>query len=270
MTFQPSLPIAGFAGWSFLTRTRETQQSAFNASPALNRETTHFLDRIGEIRTAEALVADRTLRKVALGAFGLQDDIDNIFFIRKVLEEGTLADDALANRLTDRRYFALAAAFDFGDNAVTNLETPGFAEGIVEAYQTQSFEVAIGEQNEDMRLALGFGRELDRINARALSADGAWFAVMGTPPLRRVFEVALGLPQSIGALDIDQQLNAFRDKATRVFDGSEITDFADTDIQDQIVRQFLLRSEIGTVSGIATSASAALTLLQSVAPPRLF
>ena len=40
---------------------------------------------------------------MALGAFGLQDDINNRYFIRKILEEGTTNEDALANRFSDTR-----------------------------------------------------------------------------------------------------------------------------------------------------------------------
>ena len=50
---------------------------------------------------------------VALGAFGLQDDLPNRFFIQKVLEGGTLSTDSLANKLSDPRYAALAKAFGF-------------------------------------------------------------------------------------------------------------------------------------------------------------
>ena len=41
------------------------------------------------MKSAADLVADRRLLKVALGAFGLEGEIDKKAFIRKVLEEGT-------------------------------------------------------------------------------------------------------------------------------------------------------------------------------------
>ena len=57
--------------------------------------------RSGRIASAEALVKDRRLLTVALGAFGLDGEIDKKFFIRKVLEGGTEASDSLANRPYD-------------------------------------------------------------------------------------------------------------------------------------------------------------------------
>ena len=65
--------------------------------------------------SAADLVADRRLLKVALGAFGLEGEIDKKAFVRKILEEGTADPASLANRLTDKSYYKLAEAFGFGD-----------------------------------------------------------------------------------------------------------------------------------------------------------
>ena len=101
--FQPLVPTGGLAGWRFLQRTYDTQFEAFNQSVSLQRDTDYFRENIGQVTTAEALVSDRRLLSVALGAFGLQDDVDNRYFIRKVLEEGSVNEDALAVRFADRR-----------------------------------------------------------------------------------------------------------------------------------------------------------------------
>ena len=54
--------------------------------------------------------ADVRVAADALGAFGLDGDINNRFFIRKVLEGGTLTAGALATKLTDKRYAQMSAA----------------------------------------------------------------------------------------------------------------------------------------------------------------
>ena len=92
------------------------------------RDTDYFAAKIGEIDSAEQLVSDRRLLSVALGAFGLHADIDNKYFIRKVLEDGVLKEDALANRLTDERYKSLTKAFGFGDFSVP---APNFRHSLV-------------------------------------------------------------------------------------------------------------------------------------------
>ena len=68
MSFQPVIPAGGYAGWTFLNRTREVQQSAFEASPQISRDVAAFEERIGSITSAEELVGDRQLLRVALGA----------------------------------------------------------------------------------------------------------------------------------------------------------------------------------------------------------
>jgi len=80
--FQPVVPFGGFAGWSFLSRTLDNQKEAFAKSSETSGEVKYFEENIGDIKTAEDLVSNRTMLKVALEAFGLGDDINNKFFIR--------------------------------------------------------------------------------------------------------------------------------------------------------------------------------------------
>ena len=152
--FQPVVPTGGLAGWRFLQKTYDLQREAFNQSAQLNRETDYFRDNIGKVTSARELVDDRQLLSVALGAFRLQDDINNKFFIQKMLEEGTTADDALANRFTDKRYKDLSEAFGFGPNEFSPTAFSSFAERIVNLYETASFEVATGNVDETLRIAL--------------------------------------------------------------------------------------------------------------------
>lgn len=256
----PVLPMGGLAGWNFLSRTIETQKEVVTSSPANRRDLAYFEERIGSVETPRELVEDFTLMKVALGAFGLQDDQANRFFIRRVLEEGTADRGSLANRLSDPRYKALSDAFGFGDLGGPWTRLPGFADRIVSAYRDRTFEVAVGDVDPDMRLALGLSRELDRIVGNFASDDARWFGVIGAPPLRAVFEKALGFPQSFAALDIDQQMSMFRARSESVFGFSEISDFAKPEIRDALRERFLLMSEISG-GGPRTVSSPAVSLL---------
>ena len=103
MSFQPVIPLTGYLGWRFLERTSDAQQDIFAKSQPVQRATDHFREKIGKVNSAADLVNDRQLLSVALGAFGLDADINNRAFIQKVLEDGTLSQDALANRLADNR-----------------------------------------------------------------------------------------------------------------------------------------------------------------------
>lgn len=260
MTFQPVAPFGGIAGWTFMERTRARQEAAFQKSPGLARDTGAFEDRIGKIRTAADLVNDRALLRVALGAFGLDGDLGNRFFIRKVLEEGTASRTALANRLADKRYLALAEAFGFGDRPGGNVSRPGFAADITARYRDRQFEIAVGQTNPDLRLALGLGREMSDIVARPLSNDGRWFAMMASPPMRTVFERALGLPREIGGLDIDRQLSVFKQRAAARLGTSDFANFATPEGEGRLRRAFLAAADPSAVPN-AVRGRGALALL---------
>ncbi|MEL6169669.1 MAG: DUF1217 domain-containing protein [Pseudomonadota bacterium] len=263
MTYQPVVPVGGIAGWAFLQRTRENQQEAFDNSVSISRAVSDFEARIGQISTAEDLVSDRRLLSVALGAFGLSDDIDSRFFIRSVLESDSLDPGSLANRLSDKRYLALSEAFGFGtfDTPRTVLST--FPAEITSRFKEREFEVALGNQSESMRAAAGFGRELASLTEDVQSEEALWFSVMANPALRVVFEGGLALPSSIGSLDVDRQRTLFEDKAAALFGDATVSQFLDPEAQEDLVRRYLAQSEIEAGPSGSVRGSAALALLQA-------
>jgi len=263
MTFQPIIPLTGYAGFAFLQRTLNTQQIAYNSSASIQQDTDYFLENIGNIDSAEDLINDRRLLTVALGAFDLSDDINNKYFLQKILEEGTLDTDSLANKLADTRYQEFAREFGFGDFSVPNTKLSSFGSEIVERYQTIQFEVAVGQQNDDFRLAMNAVRNLNEIASDDLSIDGKWFSIMGNAPLRSVFETAFGLPTSFSQLDLDQQVSTFKEKAENRFGSEDPSIFAQDSSRDEVVKLFLLQSELNSFSALQSSKTIALQLLQS-------
>jgi len=262
MTFQPVVPLGGSAGWAFLNRTVTQQTAAFNSSPLIKRETSYFSGEIANIKTAKDLVNDRQLLKVALGAFGLDGDIDKKFFIRKVLEEGTSTPSAMANRLVDKRYANLSAAFGFGSAQGAQTGKPGFAASITSAYETRQFEIALGKQNEPMRFALTFRREIADISATTGGGDTGWLKILGSPPLKAVVEKAFHLPSSFTSLNLDKQVSILKDKSTAMFGSNKIALFGNPKNVDKLIQQYLAVAGSNTSSTGTNSASTALTLLQ--------
>lgn len=263
MSYAPVLPIGGYAGWTFLKRTLPAQKAAFEAASTLKRDEDYFRAKIGTIKTADQLVADRRLLGVALGAFGLDADINNKFFIKKVLQDGTLNTGALSTKLADKQYQAFSAAFGFGDYKIPRTQLSDFADKILTAYKTRQFETAVGDQNGDMRLAMNAERELATLAKRTISEDTKWYTVMGSAPLRQVFEKAFGLPSSFAAIDLDQQLDTFKKKAAQFFGDSSIKQFANTDKMDGLVRQFMVRSDTSASLSPNARGMGALQLLQT-------
>ena len=265
MTFNPVLPMGGYAGWTLLKRTMPSQTAAFNKSPEIVRDEDYFRANIGKVKTADQLVADRRLLKVALGAFGLDGDINSKAFIQKILTDGTLSTGALANKLADKQYLKLSAAFGFGDYPVPSTQISDFADKIVSAYKSRQFAVAVGDQDGDLRLALNAQSELATLSAKSSSETVKWYTILGSAPLQQVFQKALGLPSTIGALDLDQQLAAFQTRAEATFGDATVSQFSDPDKVEGLIRRFLVRSQAEATASQTGPGAAALAMLQQAA-----
>jgi hypothetical protein len=268
MSFIPALPATGFAGWALLKRTKAAQEAAFAAQPAQRRDAEHFAARAPALRGVDDLMGDRRLLGVVLGAYGLEADLPNRFFIRRVLSENPADPAALVNRLADKRYRALAEGAGFG--AGNPARRPGFAERILGMWQGRSFEVAVGRQDDALRLALNAERELATLAVTGSRDDARWFAVMGNPPLRKVFETAFGLPVAFGRLDIDRQLSTLRQKAEAAFGDPSLGQFQSREKREALIQRFLLRAEASGGAGgtVAAAMARVSTLLAPLAAPR--
>jgi len=259
----PSAPIGGIAGWRFIQRTQENQMAAFAATPALDREINYFKENISNIETVDDLVNDFTLFKVALGAFGMEDKVADKFFFKKLLEEGSEAEGAFSLRLTDTRYRDLVEAFGFGNAGGVRVGESDFAKKMTDAYQARQFEKAIGESDSSMRLALNLEREIGAYANAEFPESVAWFQMMANPPLREVFESALGLPASIGSLDVDRQREIFQEANDRVFGSQSMDVFKDPENVDKLLRNFFAREQINNGPGPLTKGMGALTLMEN-------
>lgn len=265
MSFAPVLPLGGYAGWKVLQSTLEAQQARFAANPVQDRDREYFKANIGAITSAEELVADYQLLRVALGAYGLNEDLPNKAFIEKVLSDGVTEDDALSNKLADKRYRAFSEAFGFGGILPPATQFPGFADKILARFDEQAFEVAVGEQDTDLRLALEAAREVPEIATADTSDTTAWLTVLGNAALREVFETAFSLPDAIGALDLDQQLEAFRKGAERVLGSSEFSKLAEPSSVEDLIHAFTLKAQLANGPSAFTRGASAVTLLQNIA-----
>lgn len=265
MTFIPIIPASGVIGLRLLSQTQETQRAVFDQQPQMARDVAYFTEKIADIRTAEDLVGDRRLLRVALGAFGLDDEIDKGAFVRKILEEGSEDQDAFANRLVDPRYVKFTQALGFGDILGARTGDVGFAAEITSAYKERQFEFAVGEQDSSLRLALNFRREIATY-ANASDPEGiAWFSAMGDLPVRTVFEGAFGLSSSFSQLDIDRQRDELKDLNNKFFGSKSLDVFNDSAEVEKLINRFLIRRSIEEGPSPSTSGFTALTLLTNAA-----
>ena len=266
MSFQPILPTGGYVGWRFLERTLERQQEQHASMPMAQRDEARFREKIGSIDNARALTNDRQLLRVALTAFGLAEDLPNRAFIQRVLESPTSERGSFANRMADRRYQALAAAFGFGEAEGPRTREPGFADRVLALYRERSFEAAVGQQDDSMRMALALQRDLADIAQREGSDRAHWLRVLGTPNLRSVFETAFALPSAFGAQDLDRQVEIMQRRTRAAFGEPSVSQFVDADKREALIRRFFVGEQVSRVSTMSSS-SIALTLLQSGQAP---
>lgn len=262
MSFQPIVPFAGVTGWRFLERTEDAQRAAFARAPELDREIRYFKENIAAVTDARALVSDRSLLKVALGAFGLDEEIYKTAFLERILAEGTDDRQSLANRFVDPRYAEFSRAFGFGDLGGSRTADPGFGRRITEAHHTRQFEIAVGGSNADMRMALSFRREIAG-HAGSGAGEGAdWFRILGRPPLRAVFEAAYNLPAEFAGLDVDRQRTVLQDKTRAMFGDSSVSTFREPENIDSLINRFLGTRQAAAGPQGNTPGMTALSLLQ--------
>ncbi|GJL95957.1 MAG: flagellar protein [Hyphococcus sp.] len=264
MFFQPAIGTGGYPGWLILGRTEARQRETFEKSPTLAQNIEYFRENISKATTAEDLVSDRRLLTVALGAFGLGDEIGKKAFVQRILEGGTEDGRSLANRVSDPRYKKFAEAFDYGNiTNGSNILLQDFREDIVARYKSLEFERAVGEVDDDMRLGMNFRREIPEIADPETAETTAWFQIMGQRPLREVLSVALNIPRDVGSLDIDRQAEIFADKAQQLLGDSNPAIFDDPEMVDEVLRRFFLMRQVENGPSAQTPGFAALTLLQS-------
>ena len=259
MPISPVLPTSGLTGWRFLNDSLETQEKLFNSSPDISRDVDYFNENIGDVKTLDDLMGDRRILKVALGAFGLGDEINKGAFVRKVLEEGTEDRSAFAVRLNNSDYLDMARTFDFSSGELTLSDSQ--RANITKQYQEETFEVSLGEVDNSMRLALNFQRDIAEIADQGLSENAGWFKVMGSVPLRTVFESAFNMPSGFAQLDIDRQKELLSDKANSLFGGKSVDIFKDPEVIETTIRRYLLQEQVANGPSASTPGSAALSIL---------
>lgn len=263
MSFRPTIPLSGIGGWQLLKRVEGGQREVFARRPDVARNAEAFIAGIGDVRSPEALLQDRRLLEVALGAFGLEEEIGKRAFIRRALESDPFDPQSFVGRLVDVRYKRMAEAFGFGSPFGPETSRPGFAARIADAYRERAFEKALGESDPALRLALNARRELAAYGAREGSDAAGWFALLGDRPVRRVLEGALGLPTSFGQLDVDRQRDEMRSRTRDLVGDDRLSAFADPDVVETVIRRFLAREAASSGPSATTPGVAALTVLGS-------
>lgn len=261
MSFSVFTGGGDYVGWRLLSRTADQQKAIIAAEPQVARETEHFRQSIGQVTKAADLVADYRLLSVALKAHGLEADIGNRAFIRKVLESDLSDPKSLANRMSDSRYAELARSFGFGDSVPVTRSDPTLADRIAAAHVQAEFELRVGEADNDLRIALHAQRELAEIAQGTGTETGKWFKVLGSPPLAQFVQTAFGFGSNLAKLPIDSQVTALQTAAKRYLNISDMAQLAEPAVMERAIGLYLARAQLEGGSAGSNRFSTALTLL---------
>ena len=172
------------------------QQAATASDPQVKSDTAYYLANIGKVKSISDLVGNYRLFSYAMKAYGLEDMSYAKGLVTKVLQGGTTSSSALANTLTDKRYLALAKAFDFAGQGAKATQATAATTGTTAKYVEQSLEDKQGQQNQGVQLALYFTR-----NASSVTNN---YGLLADSNLLKVVQTAFGLPTS-ASTDIDAE-----------------------------------------------------------------
>ncbi len=168
-----------------------------------DKDAVYYQTNIANVQSVKDLLADRKLIDIVLVAKGLEPDKVTTADLRKMFDSDLNDPKSFVNTQTDPRFAEMVASFNFDDGGeISRLPKfgPQTRDQFMETqrkYLQQTLETQQGESNPGVRLALYFERKAPSItSAYDLLADKA---------LAEVFRTTFGLPDEVGAMDIDQQ-----------------------------------------------------------------
>ena len=218
------------------------QNAMFSANRQLQGDIRYFSDNASRIGGADDILGDYRLRSVILTAFGLADDINNRYFIKKVLESNPDDRTSLAGRLSDKRYANLSRELGLWRSDFSGFSSRQILD-ISEKFQRRSFEKAVGKNHSEIELAMNAQRELPEMAKSASSNDAKWYQILASKPLRKVFEGAFGWSAQFMRLPIDRQLAEVKNASERFFGTSDLSRLALPENLDKLLTRYLVMQQ---------------------------
>jgi len=202
---------------------RQTQM--IEDQPDVKRATQYYLANIGNVKSVDDFINNTQLFSYAMKAYGLEDMTYAKAFMKKVLTSDLGDSSSFANQLADSRYQEIAKAFNFSDAAdpTTVTQSQAAQQGTVDMYVRQTLEEDAGEDDTGVQLALYFERTAPSVTS--------YYGILADDALSKVVRTALGFDDTMGLMDIDQQVNILKSK----FD---ITDFQDPKKLETFIGRF--------------------------------
>ncbi len=174
-----------------VTQNLPRYQAMTAAEPAVKTATAYYEANIGSVTSVQGLVGNYRLLSYALDAYGLGGQINATALVTKVLEGGVSNPKSLANTLSDSRWKAFAAAFNFTGGGAASPSSANAVTTTTGDYVEQQLESDQGAQDVGVQLALYF----QRVAPTVTSEEG----ILADPNLLQVASTILGLSPAVGA-----------------------------------------------------------------------
>ncbi len=227
---------SGLLWYKVIDNSKTKQLADFEKDPVYARARDHFIQKAPDLKSVDDLMNDRRSLEVVLGAFQLEDQVDSRALIKKIMSEDIEDNQSLVNRLLEPRYRKLAEFAQPLAQGIEPFSDAEYVDTIVQAYKTNEFEKRQEQINPSLRMAMYFERlapNLTDINS-----------LMADQTIKEVVRVGLGLPDSFGGLDFDQQ-------KARLEKSIDIEDFKDPQKMDKFIERFLIQYDVN--NGIGTT-----------------
>lgn len=259
MAFQPVVPMSGIGGWKFLQATYDKQLQSFTNSPQVRNDRDYLTEKFAEPMTVESFLKDSRLVRVTMTAFDLSGEEWKKGFINKVLEEVNDPESTFLARLNNPKYTAFANALK-PVNGTISLEIEDIAAMAVK-FESNSFEVAIGNVDDSMRLSLNYKAEISTIVGSGASEDSIAYRLMADVPAYTVVKTALNLPADINKLSVERQAELVKSGLKKVLGVSKLSEISSPEAVEKMIVRYHAMKSISEGSAAYSPASAALTIL---------
>lgn len=259
MAFQPVVPMSGIGGWKFLQATYDKQLQSFAKAPQIRNDRDYMIEKMAEPITVDEFLKDSRLLRVTMTAFDLSGEEWKKGFINKVFQEVNDPESTFLARLNNPKYTAFANALKPANNTIS-LDAEAIATLAVR-FETNSFEIAVGEVDDAMRLALNYKSEINTIVGSASSEDAIAYRLMGDVPAYTVVKTALNLPTDMSKLPVERQAEMIKSGLKKALGVSKLADISSPEAVEKLVVRYHAMKSITEGSPYTSSAAAALTLL---------
>ncbi|MGE6697825.1 DUF1217 domain-containing protein [Hyphomonas sp. NPDC076900] len=259
MAFQPVVPLSGIGGWQFLQATYDKQLQSYTKSPQVRNERDYLIEKFAQPVSVEDFLKDTRLVRATMTAFDLSGEEWKKGFIKKVLEEVGNPDSTFLQRLNNSKYTALADALKPVDGKI-ELSAEKIA-AIAVSFERNSFEQAVGDIDDSMRLSLNYQAEIGEMTANGASDATVAYRIMGDVPVYTMLKTALNLPSDMSNLSVERQAEIITAGLKKVLGVSKLSEISSPELVDKIVVRYHAMKSITEGSVVSTPASAALILL---------